>query len=33
MYLDTAAILRRIRIRSWTDVVMFVVAIAIIVGG
>ncbi len=32
MYLDTAAILRRIRIRSWTDIVMYVVAIAIIVG-
>ncbi len=29
----TAAILRTIRIRGWTDVVMIAIAIAIIVGG
>lgn len=33
MVLNTATILRRIRIRSWTDVVMIAIAIGIIMGG
>ena len=33
MFLNTATILRRIRIRSWTDVVMIAIAIGIIMGG
>ncbi|MGN0648290.1 MAG: hypothetical protein ACI4J3_06645 [Oscillospiraceae bacterium] len=31
--MNTAIILRRIRIRSWTDVVMIAIAIGIIMGG
>ncbi|MDD5947940.1 MAG: hypothetical protein PUC41_09155 [Oscillospiraceae bacterium] len=31
--MNTATILRRIRIRSWTDVVMIAIAIGIIMGG
>lgn len=33
MFLTTMAFIRRIRIRSWTDVVMIAIAIVIIMGG